>query len=648
MTVALHGLTLSAVAVVAQALWTLARTLWPRTDCNTLSLSGSLIMHRRQLLATAAAIGVQTLLPYAPLRAAGKPSFASRARPSDPSWPSPARWNELKDAVGGNLIKVPILFGTCPQNPDGIECVSALKNLQNPFYIGDQPGGTQVSGWVDAWQPAPSVYAVAARKPADVVAAVNFARANNLRLVVKGGGHSYQGTSNAADSLLIWTRAMNSIAVHDEFVAQGCERQDKPQPAVTIESGAMWIDAYDAVTTQGGRYVQGGGCTTVGVAGLVQSGGFGSFSKGFGTAAASLLQAEIVTADGRLRTVNRCMDSELFWALKGGGGGSWGVVTKLTLRTHALPDSLGGAEGSIHAHSDVAFRGLIGRFLDFYSDQLLNPHWGEQVEIESQNTLRISMVCQGLERTQVARIWQPFFDSVKADPDLTVTEALSSGTGQGRHWWDAVYRKTRGSDSMIIDSRAGTPNTHAWWKGDQEQVGALLYAYESAWLPSALLRPAQRMQLAAALFTASRHHSIELHFNKGLAGAPAEAVKAAADSATNPAVLDAFALAIIADGGAPAYPGLPSSSPDTVAARRKAQEVARAMSALLTLAPNAGSYVSESNYFEREWQRSYWGKNYARLRAAKAHYDPEGLFFVHHGVGSEEWSADGFTRLIAR
>ena len=61
---------------------------------------------------------------------------------------------------------------------------------------------------------------------------------------------------------------------------------------------------------------------------------------------------------------------------------------------------------------------------------------------------------------------------------------------------------------------------------------------------------------------------------------------------------------------------------------------------------NAGSYVSESNYFERNWQRSFWGPNYPRLLAVKQKYDPEGLFFVHHGVGSENWSADGFTRIV--
>ena len=150
----------------------------------------------------------------------------------------------------------------------------------------------------------PSVYAVAAESIDDVVAAINFARENNLRLVVKGGGHSYQGTSNAADSLLIWTRNMNAITLHDAFVGSGCDGQHAPQEAVTVGPGAIWGRAYDAVTTKGGAYVQGGGCITVGVAGLIQSGGFGSFSKAYGMAAASLLEAEIVTADGAVRIAN--------------------------------------------------------------------------------------------------------------------------------------------------------------------------------------------------------------------------------------------------------------------------------------------------------------------------------------------------------
>src|SRR5438270_863790 len=106
-----------------------------------------------------------------------------------------------------------------------------------------------------------------------------------------------------------------------------------PQPAVTVETGARWLAVYDAVTTRGGRYVQGGGCTTVGVAGFIHGGGFGSFSKKYGLGAAALLEAEIVTADGSVLVVNACNHPDLFWAVKGGGGGAFGVLTRLTLRT---------------------------------------------------------------------------------------------------------------------------------------------------------------------------------------------------------------------------------------------------------------------------------------------------------------------------
>jgi FAD/FMN-containing dehydrogenase len=78
--------------------------------------------------------------------------------------------------------------------------------------------------------------------------------------------------------------------------------------------------------------------------------------------------------------------------------------------------------------------------------------------------------------------------------------------------------------------------------------------------------------------------------------------------------------------------------------RSFAHAIDLAAAQLRKIAPNAGSYVSESNYFIRSWQSAYWGRNYARLRAIKTTYDPDGLFIVHHGVGSEDWSADGFTR----
>ncbi len=145
------------------------------------------------------------------------------------------------------------------------------------------------------------------------------------------------------------------------------------------------------------------------------------------------------------------------------------------------------------------------------------------------------------------------------------------------------------------------------------------------------------------MFDASRHWEVELHFNKGLAGAPADAIAAARDTATNPAVLDAFALAIIANGGPLRMPGQPF---DESVAHQHARAVDEAAAELRKIVPVPGSYVSESNYFDESWQQAFWGNNYQRLLAVKAKYDPDGLFFVHHGVGSEAWSPDGFTRFL--
>jgi hypothetical protein len=231
-------------------------------------------MKRRVLLRAAAALP----LLLSGLVAAETKRSKRRVRPSDAAWPDAARWARLKEDVGGRLVEVHSLFGSCATDPGGAACLDALGHIGNPYWIGDQPAGTEVSGWLDAWTPAPSAYAIRARDAADVAAGVNFAVQNNLRLVVKGGGHSYLGTSNAPDSLLIWTRALNAVTLHDAFVGRGCEGFVAPVPAVSAGAGALWMDLYRAVTTEGGRYVQGGGCMTVGVAGLVQSGGFGVFS----------------------------------------------------------------------------------------------------------------------------------------------------------------------------------------------------------------------------------------------------------------------------------------------------------------------------------------------------------------------------------
>jgi FAD/FMN-containing dehydrogenase len=171
-----------------------------------------------------------------------------------------------------------------------------------------------------------------------------------------------------------------------------------------------------------------------------------------------------------------------------------------------------------------------------------------------------------------------------------------------------------------------------------------LHAYDSIWLPQSLLGADQQGKLVDALYNASRAYSLGLHFNKGMGGGEAGARARAADTATNPGAVDAFALVIIATGGPPPYLHIPGFEADPVKQQADKAAIARA-SAAIRVAGDDGSYVSESDYFNADWQTAFWGANYPRLRSIKRRYDPDGMFIVHHGVGSEDWSADGFSRV---
>ena len=225
------------------------------------------------------------------------------------------------------------------------------------------------------------------------------------------------------------------------FVPSGCEHTLQPQPAVTFGTGIIGMQAYDAVTTKAGKYIQGGGCTTVCLGGLIQGGGFGSYSKHYGTAAGSLLEAEVVTADGQIRIANACTNPDLFWALKGGGGGSFGVVSRMTVRVHELPEFFGAANITVKASSDDAYRGLIREIVGFYRDHLFNEHWGEQVHVRPDNTLEIRMDSCGLGY----RAGKESLAAVSGFGGAFVTNIRSKGASIGsmpaRHWWDPQWWK---------------------------------------------------------------------------------------------------------------------------------------------------------------------------------------------------------------
>ena len=288
---------------------------------------------------------------------------------------------------------------------------------------------------------------------------------------------------------------------------------------------------------------------------------------------------------------------------------------------------------------------LIAKVLEFYQSSLFNEHWGEKIAFNTNNSVEISLVFQGLSRQQAEELWAPFTQWIREQKGLIFDDSFEFLEIPSQHFWDGNYHQKNHPGLMVFDPRSNAPKHHVAWEGDFGEAGWFIHGYKSVWMPESLLRKKEQTNLIHALFNTTRYWSVAFHFNKGLAGAPEDEKAAARDSAMNPDVLDAFALAIIAGGSSPRYSGIPNTSSDLGDAKADVISIGKAMRELQKVVPNSGSYVSESDYFDANWQRAFWGSNYLKLAEIKKKYDPDGLFIVHHGVGSEFWSQDGFTRL---
>src|SRR5215213_2221498 len=163
----------------------------------------------------------------------------------------------------------------------------------------------------------------------DVAAAVRWADRFDVRVVARSGGHSYAGYSSTGDGVVLDLSKLREVRV-----ARG---------RATIGPAAQLIDVQRALTRRGVT-VPSGSCPSVGIGGLALGGGHGLAGRRFGLTSDNLLAARIVTADGRVRHVDADTNEDLFWACRGGGGGNFGIVTALTLKTHRAP---GGAWFSV-------------------------------------------------------------------------------------------------------------------------------------------------------------------------------------------------------------------------------------------------------------------------------------------------------------
>ncbi|OLN86794.1 putative FAD-linked oxidoreductase-like protein 14, partial [Colletotrichum chlorophyti] len=270
----------------------------------------------------------------------------------DPCWPSEVQWDTLNTTLSGRLIRaVPpgaACYPTRPEydemacqaiidgwghsswhssNPVSIPAPAMANDSCNPIY----PNGTSITGDVDAGKKGCSigsypVYVVNATDHTHIQATVQFAKKWNLRLTIKNTGHNGAGR--------IWTHNLKEIEYKEKFELSGnCTQSTNAtqQMAITIGAGVQDGELFSAAAKSNVVAV-GGTSNDVGVVGWATGGGHGTL-----TGADNIIEATMVTADGDHIIVNQCQHSDLFWAIRGGGGGTFGVIASLTIKAYPMP-----------------------------------------------------------------------------------------------------------------------------------------------------------------------------------------------------------------------------------------------------------------------------------------------------------------------
>jgi len=239
--------------------------------------------------------------------------------PAAACWPDPAAWAALNSSLGGGLVVA---------GSDGYANASRMMYVNWAFAEGHAGSPSALPA-----------YAALARTPADVKAAVTFAAGHNIRLAVKSTGHTYTGRSTAAGALLVYLHEMTGVEWHRGY-DDGCGGGER-YPAVTVQPGVNFGTIYPLVDARGYVLTGGGGATVGAAGGYVLGGGHSPLSRSLGLAADNVLAIDVVVANGTLLHVTQCSSPELFWALRGGGGGTFGVMVAATHRLYADPGFVG-------------------------------------------------------------------------------------------------------------------------------------------------------------------------------------------------------------------------------------------------------------------------------------------------------------------
>ncbi|KAJ9612185.1 hypothetical protein H2200_003782 [Cladophialophora chaetospira] len=575
---------------------------------------------KRSLLCVGASFSILT-------QAAPSAYESCKCAPTDPCWPSASEWVAFNKTVSGRLIKTVPVAAPCYKGPyynaaacADIEARWSDSVFQSQFPIGysypitqscDIPGGNTTTCTVGQDPP----YAINASSTAHVVAGIHYAADKNLRLAIKMTGHDLIGRSTGYGSLEIWIAHLrNGITFEKTYQpSTSCKANHWTGAAINVGGGYNWSAVYKVAQTNN-VIVVGGGCPDVGVlGGYTQGGGHSLAMHQFGPAADQLLEARVILANGQQVVASPCQHSDLFTALRGGGGGTYGIIISGKIKaypeTSIIGQSLTLAPKSLdHLADFMAAVRIIYEALPSLQDGGLSGYgsWTAYSPTpfigNSTAGLTYSMGAFGKTKSQVQSLFAP--TQAKLAQCNHTTDLFVNYTAYESYF--DYYFATNGINSAAESSSA---------------LVSRLLTKESLSNSSGLAR----------MLNITAGQPEEFTFNEiGAVGGGAVLSTPDPYSGINPAWRQTYVMNIVARG----YLDTTNYTTAQAIHHDITYVKGRAMTAL---APNTGSYMNEGDYQDPNYLKNYYGNALPQLRAAKAKYDPNGTFYCPTCVGSDQW-----------
>ncbi|RSL67956.1 hypothetical protein CEP54_003037 [Fusarium duplospermum] len=541
-----------------------------------------------------------------------------KSMPGDLLWPGKLVWKVFDLLTGGALIKTVPFGAVCfpGEHYDADKCSRIVDNWTNsdthdedptanmyPLYEGNaclpQDAGKEGATCQLGGLP---VYSVKATSVSQIQLAVNFARSLNLRLVIRNTGHDFLGKSTGAGSLNIWTHHLKKIELLKAYKSAG----SYSGPALKVGAGVQVFELYEAANKYGYTAV-GGECRTVGVAGgFTAMGGHSPMSPIAGLGSDQVLSVDIVTPDGHFITANEKENAEIFWAVRGGGGATFGVVTSLTVRVWPKM-TFSGVTWSLSSEEAGISKDLFWEAMRIY--------WAKFPEYNDNHTYGYSTL---FSAGPGKYLWsmKPWLV-----PGMELSEFKTMVSPLFKEWKEIGFE--------IEPEWFTHDNFYDTWKNHfpTESVGASTVRTASRLIPRKNFEDVELLNKTMdAVQSIVEDGSVLIQYN--INGA---APKNVASSALNPAWRDASMFAIVGAGWSA------DSSPAEILATNK-KITNDWMERLREVTPGSGGYGNEGDVMEPNFGQSFYGsENYKRLYALKKKLDPWGVFYAPTAVGSEDW-----------